>query len=83
MGTTARTWNNFTGSFVAQNTGDLKVDFQFKALGSTAADFAIDRAFVQSAVPEPTTWLMMILGFAGIGFSLRRKQHVAARIQFA
>jgi hypothetical protein len=27
-----------------------------------------------SAVPEPSTWAMMILGFAGIGFmSYRRK----------
>lgn len=28
-----------------------------------------------TAVPEPTTWLTMILGFAAIGFGMRRKQH--------
>jgi hypothetical protein len=28
----------------------------------------------QSAVPEPSTWVMMILGFAGIGFMAFRKR---------
>lgn len=28
---------------------------------------------VNSAVPEPSTWAMMILGFAGVGFTARRK----------
>jgi hypothetical protein len=33
-------------------------------------------AIVASAVPEPSTWAMMILGFAGIGFmAYRRKQN--------
>jgi hypothetical protein len=26
-----------------------------------------------SAIPEPATWLMMILGFAGVGLQLRRR----------
>ncbi|MES2193446.1 MAG: PEPxxWA-CTERM sorting domain-containing protein [Pseudomonadota bacterium] len=31
------------------------------------------------AVPEPSTWAMMILGFAGVGFmAYRRKNHGAA-----
>ena len=32
-----------------------------------------------SAVPEPATWAMMLLGFAGIGFAMRRKK-VAAHL---
>lgn len=28
-----------------------------------------------AAVPEPGTWAMMLLGFAGIGASLRRRRH--------
>lgn len=27
---------------------------------------------ISGAVPEPTTWAMMLLGFAGIGFAMRR-----------
>ncbi|UTW54367.1 PEPxxWA-CTERM sorting domain-containing protein [Kordiimonas sp. SCSIO 12610] len=28
------------------------------------------------AVPEPATWLMMIIGFAGVGLSLRRRRNI-------
>jgi hypothetical protein len=31
---------------------------------------------ISSAVPEPSTWAMMILGFCGLGFmAYRRKQN--------
>jgi hypothetical protein len=28
-------------------------------------------------VPEPTTWVLMLLGFAGLGFALRRRASFA------
>jgi PEP-CTERM motif len=28
-----------------------------------------------SGVPEPSTWAMMLIGFAGLGFALRRSRH--------
>jgi hypothetical protein len=28
-----------------------------------------------SAVPEPSTWAMMLLGFAGLGFAVYRQRH--------
>jgi hypothetical protein len=31
-----------------------------------------------TAVPEPSTWAMMLLGFAGLGFAFRRSRHKAA-----
>jgi hypothetical protein len=31
-----------------------------------------------SAVPEPATWAMMLLGFGGIGFQLRRRRFQSA-----
>lgn len=34
-------------------------------------------------VPEPATWAMMMLGFGGVGFAMRRKQTVGARVRFA
>jgi hypothetical protein len=36
-----------------------------------------------AAVPEPSTWLMMILGFAAVGFGMRRKQRQTVRLNFA
>lgn len=41
-------------------------------LDSTRDAFEIDNFGVQG-VPEPATWLMMMLGFGAIGFTLRRR----------
>ena len=39
---------------------------------------------VVTAVPEPSTWAMMILGFAGVGFmAYRRRNHAAAAFRIA
>ncbi|MHA6723182.1 PEPxxWA-CTERM sorting domain-containing protein [Sphingomonas sp. RS2018] len=40
-------------------------------------------AAVTTAVPEPATWAMMMLGFGGIGFAMRRRSTVTTRIRFA
>lgn len=37
------------------------------------AAFEIDNIATVSAVPEPATWIMMLLGFAGIGFAAYRR----------
>ena len=36
-----------------------------------------------AAVPEPATWAMLMFGFGGIGFALRRNRKVTARIRYA
>jgi hypothetical protein len=36
-----------------------------------------------TAVPEPGTWMLMILGLGAVGFAMRRRQSVSARVQFA
>ena len=39
---------------------------------------------VTAPVPEPATWAMMLVGFGGIGFAMRRrKSKVATRVSFA
>lgn len=38
---------------------------------------------VVAAVPEPTTWAMMLIGFGGIGYSMRRRRKSAAIAQLA
>jgi len=39
------------------------------ASDDTANDFAIGAVSLETAVPEPSTWAMLLLGFAGLGFA--------------
>jgi len=39
--------------------------------------------FAVSAVPEPGTWLLMILGLGAVGFAMRRSSTSSVRFQFA
>jgi PEP-CTERM motif len=43
------------------------------------SQFAIGGSLT-AAVPEPSTWAMMILGFAGIGFMAYRRKSTSALI---
>lgn len=45
--------------------------------------FEVDNVAIQ-AVPEPATWMMMILGMIGVGFAMRRRPaEPAMRIRFS
>lgn len=49
--------------------------------GSQIANHSDQLQFTLSAVPEPSTWAMMILGFAGVGFmAYRRKEKLALKL---
>jgi len=49
-------------------------------LGSNGNTGPVD-ASVASAIPEPSTWAMMILGFFGVGFmAYRRKGQATLRL---
>lgn len=37
---------------------------------------------IAAAVPEPSTWMLMLLGMAGVGFSMRRKQAATLRVSY-
>lgn len=64
-----------TGTFAGQTFDSLGL-----AVGSFVYNFPHDRITInigqptESAVPEPATWAMMLLGFGGIGVSMRRKR---------
>lgn len=49
--------------------------------GSNPAGLRVSAVF--SAVPEPGTWMLMLLGFGAVGFSMRRRQKTQVRFQFA
>ena len=62
---TQLTWGNLTA-----NTW---YTFRYTASMSTAGDISGTGTFYPAAVPEPATWALMLLGFGGIGFAMRRR----------
>jgi len=40
----------------------------------------LNTAAINAAVPEPSTWTMMILGFAGVGFIAYRRRNQATAL---
>ena len=70
------TWYTFSTTFTSEEGGETPLAFEFRGLGSTAADFAIDNVSMtaMTAVPEPATWALMIGGFALAGMQLRRRK---------
>jgi hypothetical protein len=79
--------NNITYDFSnavtgGTHTGHLHIFTDSTAYAGTTVDleeangqeFAIHGVFFGPAVPEPSTWAMMILGFAGIGFMAYRRK---------
>ncbi len=46
----------------------------------TAAAFTVNGSPVSSAVPESSTWVMLIVGFAGLGFAGYRGSHNGAAL---
>ncbi|MGB3738074.1 MAG: FxDxF family PEP-CTERM protein [Pontixanthobacter sp.] len=58
----------------------LSVNYTSRGNGS----FGGQLSFVPTAaVPEPATWALMLLGFAGIGFSMRRRPKDQVRVKYA
>ena len=47
------------------------------------ASYGGNLSFAQAAaVPEPAAWMLMLLGMAGVGFSMRRKDKPALRVRY-
>ena len=67
--TFASTSFNFTG------TG-LPTTLTIFSSGIANVDAIVDNISVIDAVPEPGVWAMLLLGFAGIGFQMRRRRQL-------
>lgn len=70
---------NLTANDLAGLNGNGVLDFAVTAMTGrftvTDLEFQFDlRKIVPIAVPEPTTWALLILGFGGVGAQLRRRR---------
>lgn len=71
-------WVQLAGSFVATGTSTTLNIFNDNSVAS-GNDFGLDAISV-TAVPEPATWGLMILGFGAVGATLRRR---STKVAFA
>jgi PEP-CTERM motif len=72
----------YSGQFLAAAPGTYTIAFDFAA-GPASPLLSIDDIWVEQAadqlgVPEPSTWAMMLVGFLGVGFMLRRSRRPGA-----
>lgn len=72
-------WQLFSGTFIATGTDTLN----FTNLTGGPNEGVLLDAISVAAVPEPATWAMMLLGFAGIGMAMRGRRNRAGLPQLA
>ena len=63
------------------NTNILTINYTARGNGSYGGNLSF--VPVAAAVPEPATWALMLLGFAGIGFAMRRRTKQQVRVKYA
>ena len=79
---------SFYGDFLAVNgfaggSGQLlQTYYGTPNFRGDSAGFRLDADGI-AAVPEPNTWAMMLVGFGGIGFSMRRRRKTTTHAQLA
>jgi hypothetical protein len=67
----------FTDS-ISLGTGTYGIEIFYADRASTQAVFDLNASYITTAVPEASTWAMMILGFLGVGFMAYRRKGAAA-----
>jgi len=75
-----------SGNNLTLNTGLLTAGTMYRLSYTgnlTTAGNISGNATFTAAVPEPATWAMMLLGFGGIGFAMRRRRRGLALAQIA
>ena len=71
-------------SFVLdQGTHTFLIDYVTDNGTPSVFNFDAPSATLQAAVPEPSTWAMMILGFMGVGFMAYRRKSQGTAFRFA
>jgi hypothetical protein len=63
---------------ISLGTGTYGIEIFYADRASTQAIFDLNASYITTAVPEASTWAMMILGFLGVGFMAYRRKGAAA-----
>lgn len=70
-------------SAILPNFGTYKYYDFASTSASGGKNYLLGGVALTPAVPEPATWAMMLLGFGGMGVSLRRRRRSATAMQIA
>lgn len=71
----------FSGSDVSIQNGALRLNFAGTVWArNSTANIALDTA---SAVPEPATWAMLLLGFGAMGAAMRSRRRQKVSVRYA
>jgi PEP-CTERM putative exosortase interaction domain len=68
-------------AIMAGELNELIVSGSSAGLGSYGGNLTFTPA--TAPIPEPATWAMMLMGFGGLGYTMRRSRRANARVQFA
>jgi hypothetical protein len=71
LGITGDAGERFTGFSLTATSGSLQAVEQVRLAGVQS---------ITTAVPEPGTWAMMLVGFGGIGVTMRRRRRSGANL---
>lgn len=70
--------NGQSGFTVDATNGEIINSLSLADAGGTITDFEHNRIVSTSAVPEPGTWAMMLLGFVGLAFAFRSRRRTTS-----
>ena len=65
---------SFLNLLAPTNSTELQIHGQQNPAGIAFDDISVTASRINGAVPEPATWAMMLIGFGGIGVTMRRRR---------
>jgi len=79
IGGSIGSWTPYAFTFTAPNSGSATVEFQaLVTSGLPSYGNEITNVSLLSAVPEPATWAMMMIGLGGLGVAMRSRRRMTA-----
>ncbi|HEX9167840.1 MAG TPA: PEP-CTERM sorting domain-containing protein, partial [Roseiarcus sp.] len=82
IGDLDQTWLYGITDVLADTTNPGDESFTMLAMAPADSNFK-GVAFAPAAAPEASTWVMMLTGFAGLGFAARRRLRATAKARLS